>query len=54
MGDRYYALCIRIHIQTGDYLEVCRCYQAVYADAEVAKDAARWQPILRKICWWVF
>lgn len=41
----YYALCIRIHMHSNDYLEVSRSYQSVYQDDEVAKDPERWQPV---------
>ena len=47
----YYALCVRIYIHNADYLEVCRCYQAVFEDKAILEDAARWAPVLKKICW---
>jgi 26S proteasome regulatory subunit N5 len=30
---------------------VCRCYQAVFEDKAILEDAARWAPVLKKICW---
>jgi len=48
----YYALCVRIYIHNADYLEVCRCYQAVFEDKAILEDAARWAPVLKKICWY--
>jgi 26S proteasome regulatory subunit N5 len=36
-----------------EYLEVCRCYQAVYEAPAVAADAARWQPALKRIALFV-
>jgi S-adenosylmethionine:diacylglycerol 3-amino-3-carboxypropyl transferase len=48
----YYALCVRISIHHADYVEVCRCYQAVFEDKAVLADAARWGPVLQKMCWY--
>lgn len=48
---QYYRLLIRYHSHQDSYLEVCRCYKAIYEDEQVAADPAQWQPILKKICW---
>jgi len=49
----YYALLIRINIHASEYLEVCRCYQSVFQDPQIQLDPTRWQPVLKKICWYV-
>jgi hypothetical protein len=49
----YYELLIRYHVEHNAYLEVCRCYRAIYETPSVAEDPARWQPVLKKICWYV-
>ena len=46
---QYYNLMIRYHLHANDYLEVCRCYQAIYEAPQVAADAARWQAALKRI-----
>lgn len=48
---QYYRLLIRFHAHNNEYLEVCRCYKAIYEDTQIASDPSAWQPILRKICW---
>lgn len=47
----YYELLIKYHSHHDSYLEVCRCYKAVYEDETVAKDPEQWQSVLKKICW---
>ncbi|KAJ6850904.1 26S proteasome non-ATPase regulatory subunit 12-like protein A-like [Iris pallida] len=49
----YYKLMIRYHSHTNDYLEICRCYKAIYDIPSVRKDPAQWIPVLRKICWYL-
>ena len=44
---------LRPRQHSNDYLEVCRCYQAVYEAPAVAADAARWQPALKRIALFV-
>ena len=48
---QYYQLLIRYHAHSDAYLEVCRCYRALFEDAEISADPDQWQPILKKICW---
>ena len=38
---------------SNDYLEVCRCYQAIYEAPTVAADPARWQPAQKRIALFV-
>ena len=45
----YFRLMVRYHLHANDYLEVCRAHQAIYEAPEVAADAARWQPELKRI-----
>lgn len=49
---QYYELLIKYHSQHDSYLEICRCYKAIYEDEEVANDPEQWQAVLKKICWW--
>lgn len=48
---QYYELLIRYHAHSNSYLDICRCYKAIFEDEGVAKDASLRKPILRKICW---
>lgn len=50
---QYYAAMIRYYAHMHDYLEICRCYRAVYETPSVQQDAARWKEVLQKICWYV-
>ncbi|RYQ84800.1 hypothetical protein Ahy_B10g104274 isoform B [Arachis hypogaea] len=47
----YYELMIRYYSHKNDYLEICRCYKAIYEITSVKENPAEWIPILRKICW---
>ncbi|XP_074280680.1 26S proteasome non-ATPase regulatory subunit 12 homolog A-like [Silene latifolia] len=49
----YYDLMIRYYRHHNDYLEVCRCYKAIYDIPSVKEDPGQWIPILRKICWYL-
>ncbi|KAL3524649.1 hypothetical protein ACH5RR_013021, partial [Cinchona calisaya] len=49
----YYELMIQYHSHTNDYLEICRCYKAIYEIPAVKEDPAQWIPVLRKICWYL-
>lgn len=49
----YYELMIRYYKHHNDYLEICRCYQAIYEIPSVKEDPGQWTPILRKICWYL-
>ncbi|KAF6166157.1 hypothetical protein GIB67_023867 [Kingdonia uniflora] len=49
----YYELMIRYHSHNNDYLEICRCYKAIYEIPAVKEDPALWTPVLRKICWYM-
>lgn len=49
----YYELMIRYYSNTNDYLEMCRCYKAIYEIPSVKEDSAQWIPVLRKICWYL-
>ncbi|KAG5000215.1 hypothetical protein AAZX31_08G143100 [Glycine max] len=49
----YYELMIRYYSHNNDYLEICRCYKAIYEIPSVKEDPAKWIPILRKICWYL-
>ncbi|KAL9230553.1 hypothetical protein vseg_005891 [Gypsophila vaccaria] len=49
----YYELMIRYYRHHNDYLEICRCYKAIYDIPSVKEDPGQWIPILRKICWYL-
>ncbi|KAK4373602.1 hypothetical protein RND71_008986 [Anisodus tanguticus] len=49
----YYGLMIRYYFHNNDYLEICRCYKAIYEIPSVKEDPAQWIPVLRKICWYL-
>uniref|UniRef100_A0A0R0JSL5 PCI domain-containing protein n=1 Tax=Glycine max TaxID=3847 RepID=A0A0R0JSL5_SOYBN len=49
----YYELMIRYYSHKNDYLEICRCYKAIYEIPSVKENLAEWIPILRKICWYL-
>lgn len=49
----YYELMIRYHSHSNDYLEICRCYKAIYGIPSVKEDQSQWIPVLRKICWYL-
>ncbi|GAB4839631.1 26S proteasome non-ATPase regulatory subunit 12 A [Ancistrocladus abbreviatus] len=47
----YYELMIRYYSYNNDYLEICRCYKAIYEIPSVRENQEQWIPVLRKICW---
>ncbi|KAM1124979.1 hypothetical protein ACFX15_039682 [Malus domestica] len=49
----YYELMIRYYFHNNDYLEICRCYKAIYDIPSVKENPAQWIPVLRKICWYL-
>ncbi|KAF2293138.1 hypothetical protein GH714_037844 [Hevea brasiliensis] len=49
----YYELMIRYYSHNNDYLEICRCYKAIYEIPSVKENPAQWIPVLRKICWYL-
>ncbi|XP_027905366.1 26S proteasome non-ATPase regulatory subunit 12 homolog A-like isoform X2 [Vigna unguiculata] len=49
----YYELMIRYYSHKNDYLEICRCYKAIYEIPSVKENPAEWIPVLRKICWYL-
>ncbi|KAF5480700.1 hypothetical protein F2P56_001429 [Juglans regia] len=49
----YYELMIRYYTHNNDYLEICRCYKAIYDIPSVKENPVQWIPILRKICWYL-
>ena len=42
---QYYNLSIRYHEHDNNYLEICRCYKAIYETSSVADDPEKWQPV---------
>ncbi|PON47796.1 Winged helix-turn-helix DNA-binding domain containing protein [Parasponia andersonii] len=49
----YYEHMIRYYSHNNDYLEICRCYKAIYDIPFVKENPSDWIPILRKICWYL-
>ncbi|XP_050292481.1 26S proteasome non-ATPase regulatory subunit 12 homolog A [Quercus robur] len=49
----YHELMIRYYTHNNDYLEICRCYKAIYDIPSVKENPALWTPVLRKICWFL-
>lgn len=49
----YYELMIRYYAQSNNYLEICRCYRAIYEADSVKDDQEKWEPILKRICWYL-
>lgn len=49
----YYGHMVRYHLHAGEYLEVARCYKAIYDTPSVQEDPTRWPDVLRKVCWYV-
>uniref|UniRef100_A0A7R9YZL2 PCI domain-containing protein n=1 Tax=Chlamydomonas euryale TaxID=1486919 RepID=A0A7R9YZL2_9CHLO len=47
----FYELMVQYHSHYNNYLEMTRCYRAMYETEEVSGDEARWGPMLKKICW---
>ncbi|XP_045802548.1 26S proteasome non-ATPase regulatory subunit 12 homolog A-like isoform X5 [Trifolium pratense] len=47
----YYELMIRYYSHNNDYLEICRCYKAIYEIPYVKENPAEFIPILKKISW---
>ncbi|XP_022747129.1 26S proteasome non-ATPase regulatory subunit 12 homolog A-like isoform X2 [Durio zibethinus] len=49
----YYELMIRYYFHDNDYLEICRCYKAIYEIPSIRENPSQWIPVLRKICWYL-
>lgn len=42
---QYYRLYIQYYQQEHNYLEICRCYRAIYNTPSILADSAQWQPV---------
>ena len=42
---KYYQLLIRYHSHNNSYIDICRCYKAIYETDSIADDPAKWQPV---------
>lgn len=42
---------IEYHLHSNSYLEICRCYRALYESEGITDDEARWAPVLKRIVW---
>ncbi|GBG70043.1 hypothetical protein CBR_g4871 [Chara braunii] len=49
----YYQLMIRYYAHMGDYLDICRSYQAIYETPSIQADPSQWIPVLKKIVWFL-
>ncbi|GLC75741.1 hypothetical protein PLESTF_001680400 [Pleodorina starrii] len=50
---RYYELLIRYYGHLNNYLEVTRCYRAIYEVHVASEDADKWKPVLQHVCWYL-
>ncbi|KXZ45928.1 hypothetical protein GPECTOR_49g512 [Gonium pectorale] len=50
---RYYELLIRYYSHLNNYLEVTRCYRAIYEVHTAADDKEKWTPVLKAVCWFL-
>lgn len=48
-----FCLSKRYYSHNNEYLEICRCYKAIYEIPSVKENPAEFIPILRKICWFL-
>lgn len=50
---KYYELLIAYYSNQNNYLEVTRCYRAIY-EVHVGEDARdKWEPVLKRVCWYL-
>lgn len=49
----YYHLMVRYYSHYHNYLEMTRCYRAVYEIEEVQADTDKWTQVLKNICWFL-
>ena len=42
---KYYQLSIRYHSHNNSYIDICRCYKAIYETDSIAEDPAKWKPL---------
>lgn len=50
---RYYELMVRYHASSNNYLEMCRCFKAMYETKDISEDKDLWVPVLQQICWYL-
>ena len=48
---KYFELLITFHAHQNDYLEICRCFRAMYETPSISADEEKRAAVLRKICW---
>lgn len=49
---QYYRLYIQYYQQEHNYLEICRCYRAIYDTESITSDKDAWQQVLKAVCWY--
>ena len=49
----YYNQMIRYYADSNNYLEMCRCYKAIYETKAIQADPEKWTPVLKNIVWYV-
>uniref|UniRef100_A0A7S0WTH9 PCI domain-containing protein n=1 Tax=Chlamydomonas leiostraca TaxID=1034604 RepID=A0A7S0WTH9_9CHLO len=49
----YYTLMIRYYGHYNNYLEMTRCYRAIYDMEAVQAEPDKWTAVLKKICWFI-
>ncbi len=42
---KYYQLLIRYHSHNNSYIDMCRCYKAIYETDSIADDPEKWKPV---------
>ena len=42
---KYYQLLIRYHSHNNSYIDICRCYKAIYETDSIAEDPEQWKPV---------
>ncbi len=42
---KYYQLLIRYHSHNNSYIDICRCYKAIYETDSIADDPEKWKPV---------
>lgn len=47
----YYELMVRYYSHYNNYLEMTRCYRAMYETETISADKDKWSAMLKRICW---
>lgn len=47
---KYYKLLIRYHSHDNSYIDICRCYKAIYETDSIADNPEQWKPVSPNCC----